>query len=226
MSQQINLYEARLRPRHELATGRNVGIALGLMLALVVVSAVFARYEAERVTAEFSKVRTEVTGTQEKVAALVKALAERKIAPALQVELDNTRALLASRKEVKELLDSGRLGNSTGFSAVMAGFARQTSGDLWLTGFSVSSGGQEIEIRGRLLDSTKLPAYVQKLSAEPVFQGRRFAALDMQSVDPAEIKTDAGGVAPPASAPRLPRYVEFVLRSENAGEAVSAGGKK
>ncbi len=229
MSQQINLYEARLRPRHELATGRNVSIVLGVLLLLVVVSAVFARYEAERVSNEFAKLRSEVTVTQEKVAGLAKALSERKISPALQMELDNTRELLASRKELMALLDSGQLGNSTGFYAVMAGFAKQTSSDLWLTGFSISSGGREIEIRGRLLDSTRLPGYVQRLSDEPVFQGRGFAALDMQSVDPdpVGVKPETPGAAAQALAPRLPRYVEFVLRSENAGEAAAAvGGKK
>lgn len=227
MSQQINLYEERLRPRHELSTGRNVSLALGVLLVLLAVAAVFSRYEAGRVTAEFAQLQTEVVAMQEKVSVLSKALAERKISPALQADIDNTRGLLASRKEVMELLDSGRLGNTTGFSAIMAGFAKQTSNDLWLTGFSVSMGGKEIEIRGRLLDSTKLPGYVQRLSNEPVFQGRRFSALDMQSVDPVAVKPDTSGAAAKTPVPHLPPYVEFVLRSENAGEAATlAGGKK
>jgi hypothetical protein len=233
MSQQINLYEARLRPRHELATGRNVGVALGVLLAMVVALSFFVRYQAGRVTAEYVRLQAEVTVEQEKVTALNKALVERKISPALQAELDNTKALLATRKEVIEYLDSGRLGNNTGFSGLMLGFARLAYSDLWLTGFSVSQGGQEIEIRGSMLDSTKLPGYVQRLSAEPVFQGRRFDALTMQSVDPAEAKPEtASGLSAPASpaaqtVPRLPRHVDFVLRSEHAGELVSAvGGKK
>ena len=39
MSQQINLYEERLRPSSELCTGRNVGFALALVLAVVCLGA-------------------------------------------------------------------------------------------------------------------------------------------------------------------------------------------
>ena len=90
MSQQINLYEARLRPRHELATGRNVGVALGGLLILIAVLSLFVRYESGRAVAEFARLQTEVTVAQEKVTALTKVLAERKISPALQADLDNT----------------------------------------------------------------------------------------------------------------------------------------
>ena len=50
MSQQINLYEERLRPRRELATGRNLG--LGVLAVLVVMSALvfWTRLEAEQKT--------------------------------------------------------------------------------------------------------------------------------------------------------------------------------
>jgi len=139
------------------------------------------------------------------------------------------------RSEVMALLESGKLGNTTGFSSFMTGFARQVQADLWLTGFRVTTGGDEIEIRGRLIDPTRLPAYVQRLSTEPVFQGRRFATLEMQGVDPDEPNADQSA-APKAgdkgsaslSEGRLPRFVEFVLRSENiASEDVApAAGVK
>ena len=238
MSQQINLYELRLRPRHDWITGRNVGIVFGVLLAVMIALGVYARLGAGRAVAELNRVQSDVANAQEELVELNKALAERKIPEALQAELDNAKSLLVSRKEVLEILDSGQLGNSTGFSEILYGFARLASADLWLTGFSVTLGGQEIELRGRLLDSKKLPAYVQRLSAEPVFQGRRFATLDVRSVEPEVIPSEAGGPAkntPPAAlttAAILPpaRYVEFVLRSENASsganEAASNGGQK
>ena len=117
----------------------------------------------------------------------------------------------------------------------MAGFARQTQPDLWLTGFAVTDGGEGIEIRGRLLDPAKLPVYMQRLRSEPVFAGRRFAALEMKGVDPVEPKDVA--VNSPAAAGeslsvpelKLPRFVEFVLRSEKmigADTAQDAGVKQ
>ena len=225
MSQQINLYEERLRPCCELATGRHLAVALGVVLATVVLAGVYARIQAERISARFSTVQVELSAVQAQVSALTKVLAERRVSSALQTEIDNAKTLLSARTEVAGALDSGGIGNTTGFSEIMGGFARQATGDLWLTGFLVSAGGQNIEIRGRLLDSTRLPPYVQRLSAEPAFQGRRFAALDVQSVEPEEGKGEAVGAVrpdtvavPQTQTPRLPRYLEFILRSENSGE--------
>ncbi len=222
MSQQINLYEERLRPSTSLLTGRNLGLCTLATLGLIAALAVYVSFAASDKKEAAAVVQKQLLAEQEKLSALTQQTAQRKISPALLGELDNTKAMLAVRSEVIATLDSGKLGNSSGFSAFMAGFARQTQVDLWLTGFQVAAGGDEIEIRGRLLDPAKLPAYVQRLSGEPIFQGRSFAALNMQSVDPDESEA-AQSTAPRAgdrlatgpAEPRLPRFVEFVLRSEN-----------
>lgn len=224
MSQQINLYEARLRPRHELATARNLGACALLMLVLMTALALWTRADADRKTGAAELVRKQSAEEQEKMVALAKMLAERKVSPALTSEIDVSKAMVAARSEVMTALDSGGLGNTAGFSGYMFGFARQAQSDPWLTGFAVTSGGEEIEISGRLLDPSRLPPYVQRLRGEPVFQGRRFAALEMRDVEPVAPKTDQPGAAKESGSNeqaqlKLPRYVEFVLRSENAGGA-------
>lgn len=215
MTQQINLYETRLRPSNELATARNLAICTAVLLFLMTVLVVYLRHEADLKTATQTALQTEVRAEQERLLVLSKASAERRVSPDLARDLANARALLAQRQEVMNVLDSGRPGNVSGFSEIMFGFARQAQSDVWLTGFSVGAGGEDVEIRGRLLDPAKLPAYVQRLSGEPVFHGRRFAALDMRSVEP----DPPGGSAPAASTQpiaTLPRFVEFVLRSVDA----------
>ena len=237
MSQQINLYEARLRPRHELATARNVGVCALVLLVLTTVLALGTRFDANRKVEAAAAVQKQLADEQEKLTVLSKAVAERKVSPTLVAEQDSAKAMLVTRKEIFTVLDSGKLGNSTGFSALMSGFARQSQADLWLTGFSVTMGGEEIEIRGRTLDPSKLPGYVQRLSSEQVFQGRRFAALEMYDVEPEDRKPDQPALAvvakpvdtavQPPLVPKLPRYAEFVLRSENmvATNTLQGGGK-
>lgn len=229
MSQQINLYELRLRPRHELATARNLGIAALALLLLMTSLALWVRFDVDRKTAAAAVSQKQVAAEQERLTALSKMVAQRQVSPALASELEIAKAMLAVRSDIIAVLDSGKLGNTSGFSALMSGFARHSQSDLWLTGFLVTAGGSEIELRGRLLDPSRLPSYVQRLRSEPVFQGRRFAALEMRGVDsdeqntppPATAKVSATGV-PPQSAPGVPRFVEFVLRSENV-DAADAG---
>lgn len=232
MSQQINLYEARLRPRHELPVARNLGICTAALLVLMTALSLWAHFDATRKVAVASVTQKQLADEQERLAALTRTLSERRVSPALAAELENAKAMLATREEVMAVLDSGRLGNVSGFSSLMSGFARLSQSDLWLTGFLVTVGGEEIEIRGRMLDPSKLPAYVQRLSSEPAFQGRRFAALEMRGIDPEDQTKDRPGAATASEtpqdggrqsvAPRSPHFVEFALRSENAGVAGNA----
>lgn len=227
MSQQINLYEVRLRPRRLVLTGQRMVMAWVVVIALSGAWAFWARGQAESANAEAARLVVETKEWQAKHEALARQMAEKRLPAALQNELDTARAMLTVRQEVIGLLDSGRLGNAEGFSGIFTGFSRQADRELWLTGFVVSLGGQEIEIHGKLFDSTRLPGYVQRLSTDPAFKGRRFAALTMASVEPVETKPGAATPAPQpvvaaGDASKLPRHVEFVLRSENAGEGAKS----
>ena len=226
MSQQINLYEDRLRPRLELATARNLWVFAVVLLAVMTSWSLWESAEANRKSAAAAASLSEVLAAQEKMKALTQVVAQRKVSPELAAEVDSAKATIAARKDVIEVLDSGALGRTSGFSAFMTGFARLAQSDLWLTGFVIASGGDEIEIRGRMLDASRLPDYVQRLNSVPVFQGRRFAALEMQRVTPVEVPEASAAVAATVAGPagveaqKLPRqvpFVEFLLRSENAG---------
>ena len=229
MSQQINLYEARLRPVREWATGRRLVIAGTCALVLCIAGVLAVRGLASEREQALAQAQAALKAEQEQLAQLTSQLAERKLPPALQGELEQARALLGARREVLGVLDSGALGSTQGFAPVFVGFSRLASADLWLTGFSVSHGGADIEIRGRMFDAARLPAYVQRLSAEPAFQGRRFAALTLQRQTP-EAEATAGSAAVPvptgaATVPVAtgPRFVDFVLRSERGGAETKEG---
>lgn len=219
MSQQINLYEARLRPVREWATGRRLAVAGACALAVCVAGALTVRVLASEREQALAQAQAALKAEQEQLAQLTRQMAERKLPPALQGELEQARALLGARREVLGVLDSGALGNAHGFAPIFVGFSRLASTDLWLTGFSVSHGGADIEIRGRMFDAARLPAYVQRLSAEPAFQGRRFATLTLQRQAP-ELE---GAAMPAGTASPGPRFIDFVLRSERGGTETKEG---
>lgn len=228
MSQQINLYEERLRPRLDLATGRNLGIVALVLLAAMAGWSLWESTEADRRSAAAEASLKDVVAAQEKMKALTQAMSQRQVSPELATEVESAKSTIVAREEVIKVLDSGAFGRSTGFSSFMQGFAQQAQSDLWLTGFRIAAGGDEIEIRGRMLDSTRLPDYVQRLNAVPVFQGRRFAALEMRRVNPDDVssvqapavETAGQHVADGDQAQRqrpFVAFVEFLLRSETVG---------
>ncbi len=222
MSQQINLYEERLRPRLELATARNVAAAALATLLLVAAMASWTAIDAKRKVATAAQSLQALQAAQEQLKAAAQKASERKVSPGLQNELSAAKAKLQAGQDVIGALEHGRLAESGQFSDFMQGFAKQAQSDLWLTGFRITDGGQEIEIRGRTLDAARVPAYVQRLDAIPVFQGRRFAALDMRGVEETADNAPAASSVPDgkevAAKPKLPPYVEFALRSEHVGQ--------
>lgn len=235
MSQQINLYEDRLRPDREPLTGRRLALAVGLVAVALAAWGVVERRAADAAAEQLAGVQAEVAASQQKLATLGKSLSERKLPDALKAEIEGARARLAAQKAVMALLDAGELGNDAGFSALMRGFSHLASNDLWLTGFTIAAGGKEIEIRGRLFEVASLPAYVQRLAGEPAFKGLRFAALDLRREATGSAPGNAPGNAPanaaevakaPADASSASRVLDFVLRSENVDEASGAGAAK
>jgi hypothetical protein len=230
VSQQINLYETRLRPRRELATGRNLGVCALVLLLAVVAASVGAQRDAVKKSEAAADLQKQLAVQQEALVALSKAVAERKVSPDLAAALEKARGDLVARSAVMEVLESDD-GASPRFSAIMAGFARQARSDLWLTGFRATRGGADVEIHGRTLDPSTLPAYVQRLRSEPVFQGRRFSGLDMLDKAPEDAAQSGDGKTAPrpmtvSGAAKTPRHVEFVLHSYDESEKPNPSGNR
>ena len=230
MSQDINLYEVRLRPHREWLGARLLGQAALAVVAVVAAAVLWAHFQSSSRVAVAAELQAQVSERQAQVDARTKAVAEQKVSPDVVVALSDAREALAARTVAFNVLSSGRSLNTSGFSGIFKGFAQQAPENpkLWLTAFSVRRGGEAIEIRGRALDAAALPAYVQGLRRQPAFEGRRFAGLEIsdrafkENEIPGQMAAKPVG---PAGAPSVaePGVVEFVLRSDAAPEAGMAG---
>lgn len=223
MSQQINLILPELKPRFDPFALPVVLAASGLGLVIMTVWSIYAGTVAGRLTVEKAALDGERQRLQQQVQSLGLALSGRKPNPALEQEIRERREDLRQREEALQVVENGRVGSQSGFSRFLYGFGQQVTDGVWLVGFAVK--GEEVEIRGRLTDPGRLPVYIRKLNAEPVFQGRRFAALDMKDVQP-KAAGEASKAAPaPATADAAPYpYTEFVLRA-NLESRAAAGAK-
>lgn len=210
MSQQINLILPALRPRFDwLALPVVAGAAvLGLLLVLVLVSLGYS--QTASLKARHETISTQLQALQQQVQTLGGALAGRRADATLEGMISAARMGVEQRQEVLAVIAQGDVTEGNAYSGLLQGFSRQVVDGAWLTGFRFGEKG--IEIHGRLLDPALLPTYINRLNGEPAFAGRRFAALDMKGIDPADEKrVEVPGAV---KAKPSPRYTEFALHTD------------
>lgn len=211
MSTQINLYHPRFLRQTEYLTLRNVALAAVAFYLVMAALGGWAVKEAAARREAATAAEMQLKLVKEQVAAATRAAALRKPSAQMLAEVEGAEALLRRRGEIARLLESGAIGSTGGFSDYLVGFARQAPDGLWLTGFTIAAGGTDMEIRGSMLSPATLPDYIRRLGAEKTFQGRNFAALTMNRVEPpAAPAQPAGAAVTPAPTPAL-RPVDFVL---------------
>ncbi|MCX7164932.1 MAG: PilN domain-containing protein [Rhodocyclales bacterium] len=201
MSAQINLYHPRFLRQRDLLSLGNVVIAVVTLYTLLAAAGGWAWQNATMHREAAAAVEAQLASAREQVEVATQAAAIRKPSTQLIAELENAEGLLRRRGEIARLLESGAVGSTGGFADYLRGFARQAPEGLWLTGFTIGSGGNDMEIRGSMLNPAALPDYIRRLGTEKAFQGRNFAALTMNRVDtPATVRAVGQGAAVPAAA--------------------------
>lgn len=190
MAQQINLYDASLRPRRDgwravhaaWMMGATLAVTLGLWRGLDI-------WAGQRTA--------QAEALERQVAVQRAALDARRLGTSDKTrqrgaEIERLRALEAGQSRVRGMLDAQTVGQTNGYTPYFIALSHQARGPLWITGFSVSEDGHALELQGRMSDAAALPDYLRRLNAEPQFKGRRFAQLTMKAAE---------------------GYTEFVLRS-------------
>jgi len=211
MSQQINLLLPELRPRFDwLALPVVAGIAAAGLLLLLALAQVQS-FRIDRQKAAEADLNGQLLNMQQQVQTLGQSLAARVPSASLPIEIAALRTGVAQRQEVLAFVGRSDGGAAPGFANMLQGFARQSIDGVWLVGFGLA--GNDVEIRGRLLDPARLPVYIDRLNDDAAFTGRRFSALEMKAVDPAAEPRDTTRAEPARTAPGG-RFTEFMLRTE------------
>lgn len=215
MSRQINLYDPGLRRSKDWLTAHNLVLATLLSVLLVALGAGLTRWTLASRAQSAASINTQLLAARAAFAAMTASFAGRQADPALSAEVQAAeRDVLAARSALDLLRGMSAEPPAPVLGEMMRAFSRAALDGLWLTGFAVSEGGRQLEIRGRLNDQALLPAYLRRLEREPVFQGRRFAALDMRGAAWAPPASSDAASPPSDAAGQTERwFVEFVLRT-------------
>lgn len=171
MNQQINLYQPLFRRQKKVFAFRTlVQIAVIAVLGMLLIYA-YGHWQTRLLDRQLVQLQTQ---EQTAVARLTELSRQSPNSAALQTELARLRDSLAAKQQILARLANENVGNTQGFSAQLAGFARQTLDGLWLTDITLTAGGRELRLIGNTHTPELMPRYLQKLASEESLTGLRF----------------------------------------------------
>jgi hypothetical protein len=224
MSQYINLFGPAFRKPRLLLSLNRAALLAGVAAVVMIGLQFYDQYQVNSLRAELVSAQGLLNAQNTYTSRLKGDSAAQKGNTGLAAEVARLELDLKSARDSMSVLEGGALGNRSGFANYLQAFSRQALDGLWLTGFTVSGGG-EVAIQGRVLSADLLPEYIQKMNKEPALQGREFSALEMRR--PAASPAAAGSEGEKAAAVAVvPRYLEFNLTTGEPVDAADTRGEK
>jgi Flp pilus assembly protein TadB len=209
MSQQINLFNPVFLTQKKYFSVVTMLQALGLIVLGSALFFVYAVFQVAQLSKQADEVSKRYVAEQTRLANLTNEYSLQHSGKMLEDELKQLEAQASAQEAMLNMLKSGALGNTEGYSEFMRAFARQSINGLWLTAFDIVGDGAQMSLSGAVVNPQLVPSYIQRLRREKAMQGKTFSTLQMQ-----QPKKDGDRL--------VPRYVEFNLRST----AVSEEAKK
>ncbi len=218
MSQQINLCNPLLRKQKTYFSALVMVQALGMLLVGILLFYAYVSTQIHTLDTQVAQIdQLEAQARQQLVTLAAHTHAP---SPILLDQLTHLQQSMRDQQLVLQYLHSGDLGNQRGFSAWFLALSRQTVNGLWLTGFSITGMGDEIQLHGRSVHADAIARLIRQLGREPVFAGVHFAALSIRPPDDVDLDgnpkvaslsaTSAPANTVKGTVPALP-YVEFTL---------------
>jgi hypothetical protein len=220
MSQQINLYNPLFLRKQKYFSARTMLQSLGLIAAGLLALYAYALFQ----TRGFERLAKDYAGQLSAQRAQFVALGGQGRGKFLEAEVARLEGELRGRRATLDIVKGGEHGNTEGFSRYFAAFGRHPMRGVWLTGFSVGDGGNDLRVRGRVLHADLVPAYLKALNDEEVMRGRLVTELKMVAKDESAARRGSG-----AAALGPERFVEFDLaapiRAAELGRLAGKAGK-
>jgi hypothetical protein len=208
VTQQINLFNPAFQPQKKILTATTMALALVMLVAGIFALASYGKMQTKRLQHEADLGATRLEQRQARLNTVNTEFAPRKKSTELDAEIAEAQVQLAALRNVSGILERGELGDTTGYAGYFRALARQSAQGLWLTGVTITNSGRDIGIKGRTVDPAMVPGYLNRLTQEPLMQGKSFASLQISQAAPLQATT-ADGKQTTTPAP----YVEFSLQS-------------
>ena len=205
LNQEINLYRADSEQDRASSQARVLLITVAALFAGVLLLALVGELYLADMGGRRDAVAERLHRQQQELERVRGQLVEPTIDPFLTAELEGLRAQLDHVNANLAALARVRP-SATGFAEFFAGLARNTIDGLWFDGVVLSSGGDEVMLKGVALEPSLVPRLLQTLAVEPAFSGRSFRKASFD-----RLPEEQGGL------------VGFELRSAHVEGADDAG---
>lgn len=187
MAQQLNLYDASLRPQREWLTPLRLLGAAALVLIAQTGVARWLDHDAARWQAQ-------AQADEAQLRQLADALGQ---VGGSDEGLPRLRAQLAQARQLAQALHGEGDAPADQAARVLAALSAAAGPEVWVSAAQWQAQPRQLALEGGLLKASQLPAYLRRLERQPVFAGQGFAQLQLQ----------------PAPSDQAPHH-RFVLRSQ------------
>jgi len=220
VSQQINLFNPIFLKQEKYFSAKTMVESLVLILVALCAFYVYAYNEVKSFEDVASDAAHQLADTRDRFISLGGALSPQRRSKLLEAQVARAEGDLRGKQALLASLRAAATDRARGYSQYFAAFARRTLPGVWLTGFSVADGGDELDIRGGVLHPDLVPAYIQALNKEEVMRGRSVTRLKLVAHSEPKPAADA------APRPGPSRYVEFELSMPLAAPPAAKEGNR
>jgi Tfp pilus assembly protein PilN len=222
VSQQINLFNPIFLRQEKQFSAVAMAQGLGVISVAVLGFASFSTYQSVQVSKDAAVASAALKSTQEQ---LVKMVDKTKPAPVnkqIEEDIQKAESRLRASQQILGFVQNGEFKSSQSYSSFLRAFSNKAMPGVWLTGFSLSDGGNDIEITGRALQPGLVPAYIKSLKSESAFAGKSFGSMLLRSPQTEAVQKATADVSKALPAVR---YIDFSLNSSEAVQgAIQAMG--
>jgi hypothetical protein len=180
INQQVNLFQPIFRKERKILSFHALLQGAAVVVVMLALLYGWGWQKTQTMQGDVAQLQGQLDRQTEQLATLSLRVSQRKPDASLQQELKHLRQEAAARQEVVDALSHIDGIYTQGVSGYLESFARQVPKNLWLTGFSVQSGGKGLVIRGSALRPALVPVFLEQLSTEPTLAGTRFGLLQIQ----------------------------------------------
>lgn len=177
MSQQINLFDERFRKQKRLLSARTMVQAAAAVFVIALAFQELYAYQNRSLQATLAQSDQRATQLRDQTVRFARDFTAQGRSAALTDEIARIEERLRQRRGLLAGMQSGAGGNVEGFSPYLTALARQTMNGVWLTGIDIGAASGELVLKGRVVDSTLVPAYLRQLRREEPFAERSVREL-------------------------------------------------